>query len=108
MPILFRQTRIGLHGRPFTLWNVLKGVMPLVSPRRLLPEYLPRYRYTQMRRHDVKPRRTGWVGVNGRTAISWDEKFRLDLWYVDNRPRWLHMTILWLTGWQAQARLAEL
>jgi len=108
MPILFCQTRIGLHGKPFTLWNVLKGVMRLVGPRPLLPGYLPPYTPEQMRCHNVKPRSIGRAQVNGRTAISWDEKFRLDLWYVDNRPRWLHMTILWLTVWRAQARLAEL
>jgi lipopolysaccharide/colanic/teichoic acid biosynthesis glycosyltransferase len=143
--MLFRQTRIGLHGRPFTLykfktmrdarpgedamatdavrltrfgrflratsldelptlWNVIKGDMRLVGPRPLLPEYLPLYTPEQMRRHEVKPGITGWAQVNGRNAISWEEKFRLDVWYVDHRSAWLDLKILWLTVWQVLAR----
>jgi lipopolysaccharide/colanic/teichoic acid biosynthesis glycosyltransferase len=142
--LLFRQTRIGLNGRPFTLykfktmrdphpgedplatdavrltrfgrflrdtsldelpsiWNVVKGDMRLVGPRPLLPEYLPLYTPEQMRRHEVKPGITGWAQVNGRNAISWEEKFRLDVWYVDNRTFWLDLKILWLTVWQVLA-----
>lgn len=136
--MLFRQTRIGLHGKPFTLykfktmrdprpgedmlatdavrltrfgrllratsldelptlWNVIKGDMRLVGPRPLLPEYLPLYTPEQMRRHEVKPGITGWAQVNGRNAISWEEKFRLDVWYVEHRSFWLDMKILWMT-----------
>lgn len=143
--LLFRQPRIGLHGKPFmlyklktmrdprpgedplatdairitrfgrflratsldelpTLWNVLKGDMALVGPRPLLPEYLPLYTPEQMRRHEVKPGITGWAQVNGRNAISWEEKFRLDVWYVDNRSFWLDCKILWMTVWQVLAR----
>lgn len=137
-PILFRQVRPGLGGRPFTmlkfrtmrdavgpdgsplpdserltrigrflrstsvdelpeLWNVLKGEMSLVGPRPLLMEYLPLYTPEQARRHEVRPGITGWAQVNGRNALSWDEKFRLDVWYVDNRTFWLDLKILWLT-----------
>jgi lipopolysaccharide/colanic/teichoic acid biosynthesis glycosyltransferase len=143
--LLFRQTRIGLHGRPFTLykfktmrdarpgedamatdavrltcfgrllratsldelptlWNVIKGDMRLVGPRPLLPEYLPLYTPEQMRRHEVKPGITGWAQVNGRNAISWEEKFRLDVWYVDNRSMLLDLRIIWMTIWQVFAR----
>lgn len=79
------------------LWNVLKGEMSLVGPRPLLPEYLPLYNEFQKRRHEVKPGITGWAQVNGRNAISWEEKFKLDVWYVDNQSFWLDMKILWLT-----------
>jgi lipopolysaccharide/colanic/teichoic acid biosynthesis glycosyltransferase len=79
------------------LWNVLKGNMSLVGPRPLLMEYLPLYSEEQARRHYVKPGITGWAQVNGRNAISWEEKFKLDVWYVDNRSFWLDMKILWLT-----------
>jgi len=79
------------------LWNVLKGDMSLVGPRPLLVEYLPLYSEKQSRRHEVKPGITGWAQVNGRNAISWDEKFDLDLWYVDNQSIWLDIKILWLT-----------
>jgi lipopolysaccharide/colanic/teichoic acid biosynthesis glycosyltransferase len=137
-PVLFRQTRPGQHGRPFTmykfrtmtderdadgsllpdvqrltgfgrflrstsldelpaLFNVLKGEMSLVGPRPLLMEYLPIYSPEQVRRHEVRPGITGWAQVNGRNAISWEEKFKLDVWYVDNRSFWLDMKILWLT-----------
>ena len=145
MGILFRQTRIGLHGKPFTLykfktmrdprdgedplstdavrltrvgrilratsldelptlWNVLTGDMALVGPRPLLPEYLPLYTPEQMRRHEVKPGITGWAQVNGRNAISWEERFRLDAWYVDHRSPWLDAKILWLTVWKVLRR----
>ena len=137
-PVLFRQTRPGLHGRPFQmikfrtmkdavdeqgnvlpdaerltklgrflrsssldelpeLWNVLKGEMSLVGPRPLLMEYLPLYSPKQARRHEVRPGVTGWAQINGRNAISWDEKFVLDVWYVDNRNIWLDLKIIWLT-----------
>ena len=79
------------------LWNVFKGDMTLVGPRPLLPQYLPRYTATQRRRHEVKPGVTGWAQVNGRNALGWDEKFRLDVWYVDNRSGWLDCKILLLT-----------
>lgn len=137
-PVLFRQLRPGLHGRPFPmikfrtmrdamhasgvplsdaerltklgrflrgssldelpeLWNVLKGDMSLVGPRPLLMDYLPLYSAEQARRHDVRPGVTGWAQVNGRNAISWDQKFALDIWYVDNRTLWLDMKIIWMT-----------
>ena len=137
-PVLFRQTRPGLHGQPFMmikfrtmtdesgpdgellpdaqrltafgrflrassldelpeLWNVLKGDMSLVGPRPLLMEYLPLYSPEQTRRHDVRPGITGWAQVNGRNALSWEEKFKLDVWYVNNRSLWLDIKILWLT-----------
>ena len=137
-PALFRQTRPGLHGKPFQmikfrtmrdaidadgqplpdserltrlgrflrsssldelpeLWNVLRGDMSLVGPRPLLMEYLPLYSPEQARRHEVRPGVTGWAQVNGRNAISWDEKFALDVWYVENRSLWLDLKIIWLT-----------
>jgi lipopolysaccharide/colanic/teichoic acid biosynthesis glycosyltransferase len=137
-PVLFRQVRPGLHGRPFTmvkfrtmtdergpdgallpdaqrltpfgrflrassldelpeLWNVLKGEMSLVGPRPLLMEYLPLYTPEQARRHAVRPGITGWAQVTGRNAISWTDKFALDVWYVDHRSLWLDVRILWLT-----------
>lgn len=134
-PILFRQLRPGLHGRPFTLykfrsllddptgtrsdqerltrfgsilrqtsldelpelWNVLRGDMSLVGPRPLLLEYLPLYSPEQARRHEVRPGLTGWAQVNGRNAISWEEKFRLDLWYVEHQSVGLDLRILGLT-----------
>lgn len=79
------------------LWNVLKGDMSLVGPRPLLMEYLPLYSPEQMRRHEVRPGVTGWAQVNGRNALSWDDKFRLDLWYVDNQSMSLDIRILCLT-----------
>lgn len=144
-PVLFRQQRPGLHGRPFTmikfrtmrdavdahgqplpdserltpfglwlratsldelpeLWNVLKGDMSLVGPRPLLMEYLPLYSPEQARRHEVRPGVTGWAQVNGRNAISWDDKFRLDVWYVDHRSLGLDLRILWLTVRRVLAR----
>ena len=134
-PVLFRQSRPGLGGRPFTLykfrtmrdavdaagnplpdalrltrfgrflrstsldelpelWNVLKGDMSLVGPRPLLIEYLPLYTPEQARRHEVRPGITGWAQVNGRNALSWEEKFKLDVWYVDNHTLWLDLKIL--------------
>lgn len=79
------------------LINVLKGDMSLVGPRPLLFEYLPLYSSDQARRHEVRPGITGWAQVNGRNAISWEEKFKLDVWYVDNRSFMLDMEILWMT-----------
>jgi|SRR5690554_3831625 len=79
------------------LWNVLKGDMSLVGPRPLLMEYLPLYSKEQYRRHEVRPGVTGWAQVNGRNAISWEDKFRLDVWYVDNQSFWLDVKILFLT-----------
>ena len=80
-----------------SLWNVLKSDMSLVGPRPLLLEYLPLYSTQQARRHEVKPGITGWAQVNGRNAITWGEKFDLDVWYVDNQSIWLDIKILWLT-----------
>ncbi|EON89330.1 sugar transferase [Plesiomonas shigelloides] len=137
-PVLFRQTRPGLNGRPFEmvkfrtmrdavdakgnplpdadrmtvfgnklrsssldelpeLWNVLKGDMSLVGPRPLLMQYLPLYNQEQARRHEVRPGVTGWAQINGRNAISWEDKFKYDVWYVDNRTIWLDIKILFQT-----------
>ncbi len=137
-PVLFRQIRPGMHGKPFEmvkfrtmldavdaqgnvlpdearltsfgrflrstsldelpeLWNVLRGDMSLVGPRPLLMEYLPLYSPEQARRHLVRPGITGWAQINGRNALSWDEKFKLDVWYVDNQSFWLDLKILLLT-----------
>ena len=137
-PVIFKQKRPGLYGKPFVFYkfrtmtderdengnllpdekrltsfgkflrkysldelpqliNVLKGDMSLVGPRPLLMEYLPLYTKEQARRHEVRPGVTGWAQVNGRNAISWEEKFKLDVWYVDNRSFWLDIKILWLT-----------
>ena len=137
-PVLFRQVRPGLHGKPFQmvkfrtmkdaldaagnplpdaerltpfgqflrsssldelpeLWNVLKGDMSLVGPRPLLMEYLPLYSPEQARRHEVRPGVTGWAQVNGRNTLSWEDKFKLDVWYVDNRSLWLDIKVLFLT-----------
>jgi len=79
------------------LWNVLKGDMSLVGPRPLLMEYLPLYSNEQARRHNVRPGITGWAQVNGRNAISWEEKFKYDVWYVENQSFWLDMKIIWMT-----------
>jgi lipopolysaccharide/colanic/teichoic acid biosynthesis glycosyltransferase len=79
------------------LFNVLKGDMSLVGPRPLLMEYLPLYSPEQVRRHEVRPGITGWAQVNGRNAISWADKFALDVWYVDHFSLWLDVRILWLT-----------
>jgi len=79
------------------LLNVVKGEMSLVGPRPLLMHYVPLYSPTQMRRHEVAPGITGWAQVNGRNALSWDDKFKLDVWYVDNRSFWLDLRILAMT-----------
>lgn len=79
------------------LWNVLKGDMSFVGPRPLLVEYLPLYNKRQARRHEVRPGITGWAQVNGRNAISWEQKFEYDVWYVDNQSFWLDIKILLLT-----------
>jgi lipopolysaccharide/colanic/teichoic acid biosynthesis glycosyltransferase len=79
------------------LWNVLKGDMSLVGPRPLLMEYIPLYSQVQYRRHEVRPGVTGWAQINGRNAISWENKFELDIWYVDNRSLWLDMKVILLT-----------
>lgn len=79
------------------LWNVVKGEMSLVGPRPLLMQYLPLYSNEQKRRHEVRPGVTGWAQVNGRNSLSWEEKFKLDVWYVDNRSFWLDIKILFLT-----------
>ena len=105
-----RLTRIGCLMRRTSidelpqLWNVLKGDMYLVGPRPLLPEYLPRYDDVQCRRHEVKPGMTGWAQVNGRNALSWEQKFELDVWYVDHQGFWLDVKILWLTVLQVLRR----
>ena len=137
-PVIFRQIRPGLHGKPFQiykfrtmnnmrdsagillpdnvrltetgrlfrklsldelpqLFNILSGNLSFVGPRPLLMEYLSRYTPEQARRHEVKPGITGWAQVNGRNAISWEEKFKLDVWYVDHQSSLLDMKILWLT-----------
>ena len=80
-----------------TLWNVIKGDMSLVGPRPLLMEYLPLYSPEQNRRHDVWPGMTGWAQVNGRNAISWEDKFKFDVWYIENWSLWLDIKILWIT-----------
>ena len=144
-PMLFKQTRPGLHGKPFKmmkfrtmldavdaqgnplpdevrltsfgkllrstsldelpgLLSVLKGDMSLVGPRPLLMEYLPLYSIEQARRHEVRPGITGWAQVNGRNAISWEDKFKLDVWYVENQSFWLDIKILFLTVWKVVNR----
>ncbi len=144
-PILFRQQRPGLNGKPFQMtklrtmldsvdakgeprpdaerltglgkflrstsldefpsfWNVMKGEMSLVGPRPLLMEYLPLYNQRQSRRHAVKPGITGWAQVNGRNAVSWDEKLEMDVWYVENQSFWLDVKILLLTVWKVFRR----
>lgn len=98
-----RMTRFGSFLRSTSLdelpelWNVLKGDMSLVGPRPLLMEYLPLYSQEQYRRHEVRPGVTGWAQINGRNAISWEDKFKLDVWYVDNQSFWLDLKILFLT-----------
>lgn len=86
------------------LWNVLKGDMSLVGPRPLLMEYLPLYSTEQYRRHEARPGITGWAQVNGRNAISWEDKFKLDVWYVDNRSFWLDLKIMFFTVKKVLAR----
>lgn len=103
LPDSQRITRLGVFLRATSLdelpelWNVLKGDMSLVGPRPLLMEYLPLYSSEQARRHDVRPGITGWAQVNGRNAISWNEKFEKDVWYVDHRSFLLDLKILFLT-----------
>jgi sugar transferase EpsL len=92
-----RIRRLSLDELP-QLFNVIKGDMSLVGPRPLLMEYLPLYSPEQARRHDVRPGITGWAQVNGRNAISWEEKFAHDVWYVDHQSFWLDMKILFLTA----------
>ena len=118
-PVFFTQERPGKDGNPLPdserltpfgkklratsldelpeLWNVLKGDMSLVGPRPLLMSYLPLYNEFQNRRHEMKPGVTGWAQVNGRNALSWDEKFAHDIWYIDHYSFWLDMKILFLT-----------
>jgi len=86
------------------LINVLRGEMSLVGPRPLLMEYLDRYTPEQARRHEVKPGITGWAQVNGRNALSWEEKFDLDVWYVDNVSLWLDLKIVAMTAWKVLVR----
>lgn len=86
------------------LWNVLRGEMSLVGPRPLLMEYLDLYTPEQARRHEVPPGITGWAQVNGRNELSWEDKFRLDVWYVDNQSLWLDLKILCLTVWKVISR----
>jgi len=99
----FRLTAFGKVLRKFSLdefpqlFNVIKGDISFVGPRPLLMEYLCRYTQEQARRHEIKPGITGWAQVNGRNAISWEEKFKLDVWYVDHRSFLLDMKIIWLT-----------
>jgi lipopolysaccharide/colanic/teichoic acid biosynthesis glycosyltransferase len=110
LPDSVRLTRFGRFLRATSLdelpeiWNVLKGEMSLVGPRPLLMEYLPLYTPEQARRHEVRPGITGWAQVNGRNALSWEEKFRLDVWYVDNQSLWLDLKILFLTMKKVLAR----
>jgi lipopolysaccharide/colanic/teichoic acid biosynthesis glycosyltransferase len=98
-----RITRAGNILRKFSLdelpqlFNVLKGDMSFIGPRPLLVEYLPRYSFFQRRRHEVRPGITGWAQVNGRNAITWEEKFNLDVWYVDHASIMLDIKIIWLT-----------
>jgi lipopolysaccharide/colanic/teichoic acid biosynthesis glycosyltransferase len=86
------------------LWNVLRGDMSLVGPRPLLPAYLPRYNEVQRRRHEVKPGITGWAQVRGRNALTWEQKFELDVWYVDHQSLWLNIRILFLTALKVLSR----
>jgi len=106
LPDAQRLTRLGRFLRVLSLdelpelFNILRGEMSLVGPRPLLMEYLPRYSPEQMRRHDVYPGLTGWAQVNGRNAITWQDKFRYDVWYVDNWSFWLDIRIILLTLWK--------
>ncbi len=98
-----RLTKVGIFLRKFSLdelpelWNVLKGDMSFVGPRPLLIEYLERYTPEQARRHEVKPGITGWAQVNGRNAITWEDKFKFDVWYVENWSLWLDIKIIFMT-----------
>ena len=105
LPDSERLTRIGRMLRSFSLdeipelWNVIKGDMSLVGPRPLLMEYLPLYNSHQARRHDVKPGLTGWAQVKGRNALTWEERFELDIWYIENASFVLDLKILFMTIW---------
>ena len=110
LPDAQRITGVGRFLRSFSLdelpelWNVLRGEMSLVGPRPLLMQYLGRYTPEQARRHEVLPGMTGWAQVNGRNANTWEEKFRLDVWYVDHWSVWLDVRILLLTLWKVLKR----
>jgi len=110
LPDAERLTRLGRFLRATSLdelpqlWNVLRGDLSLVGPRPLLMQYLPRYSPEQARRHQVLPGITGWAQVNGRNAISWEEKFALDVWYVDHWSLWLDVKILLITVWRVVRR----
>jgi sugar transferase EpsL len=110
LPDAERLTRFGRFLRASSLdelpelFNVLKGDMSLVGPRPLLMQYLPRYTPVQARRHEAKPGITGWAQVNGRNAITWEEKFKLDVWYVDNWSLWLDIKIIAMTVWKILKR----
>lgn len=103
LPDEVRLTRFGQFLRSTSLdelpelWNVLKGEMSFVGPRPLLMEYLPLYSDRQRQRHDVRPGITGWAQINGRNALTWEDKFELDVWYVENQSLWLDIRILWST-----------
>jgi len=103
LPDSVRLTKFGKFLRSMSLdelpglWNVIKGDMSLVGPRPLLVKYLPLYNKKKVRGHEVLPGITGWAQVNGRNTVDWDEKFDLDVWYVDNQSIWLDVKILWLT-----------
>jgi sugar transferase EpsL len=103
LPDAERLTRLGRFLRRTSLdelpqfWNVLRGDMSIVGPRPLLPEYLLRYNNFQRRRHEIRPGITGWAQVNGRNGLTWEERFELDVWYVDHRNMMLDLRILWLT-----------
>lgn len=110
LPDSKRLTRVGQFLRSASLdelpelYNVLVGEMSVVGPRPLLMQYLDRYSPEQMRRHDVKPGITGWAQINGRNAVSWEEKFKLDVWYVDHQTLWLDLKIITLTIWKVLKR----
>jgi len=110
LPDADRMTPFGAKLRAMSIdelpefWNVLRGEMSLVGPRPLLMQYVPLYSPAQARRHEVRPGVTGWAQVNGRNALGWDEKFRLDTWYVDNRSFALDLRILWLTVQKVMVR----
>lgn len=110
LPDAERLTRLGRFFRSSSLdelpelFNVLRGEMSIVGPRPLLMQYLERYSPEQARRHDVLPGITGWAQVNGRNAITWEDKFRLDVWYVDNWSVWLDIKIIFLTVWKVFKR----
>jgi sugar transferase EpsL len=86
------------------MWNLLRGDIGMVGPRPFMSLYLPLYNARQMRRHDVRPGISGWAQVKGRNNLTWEEKFELDLWYVDHRSFWLDLKILFLTAWKVLAR----